>query len=619
LRSLLGLLLAALVVAADGPWWLRGLVLPPALILGPGLPWAAWLDRHNRAPSSLQRGLDGVWIGLGLTWFDVALCREAGWSDPTWLIGLAALWTVLGAVMARGLVGGKLDRSEAYGLAAVALALGGLILLRPADLARPLDGYWWLQGAADEGHPPMPIAAGDGWQDASLLGWPEAGGMRLVPEPGQTSPTLRATAPVDGRVVLAMRGPIGAWLEVDPPGPPPPVRATVTRSPLEEGEAGPVRRYLDRGTAAVAIDLLLATGQELPLRLGGPRADGDAVYLMPGTDAVWSLHAVGELRYTHYWQILNQVENLDWALNVRRDLRFTLNQPPGWSPILAVALALIRPDLPGANALFLWVCAFIGATGVRMGARVAPGLPPIALVVPAMLAAAIGLLMIEPASADFPDTLYAAALLSVAGALVSGRAGWFAALGIAAGLLRWPGVIAASLLALAWWSQVGDRPLVWRGLRRLWLLTAGGGALALLGALTGELPDLAFVLWFETFPEHWHGESEPGALLSRVPGFYALWLAYTGGGLAVAALSCALSAATPTRKARALLLGALAYSALLATIDHHPSHYFLPLVALTGPAVVGGLAGAPRTFIRLGGGLLVVVGLWIFLATGRVW
>ena len=37
---------------------------------------------------------------------------------------------------------------------------------------------------------------------------------------------------------------------------------------------------------------------------------------------------------------------------------------------------------------------------------------------------------------------------------------------------------------------------------------------------------------------------------------------------------------------RWLLTAALAYSALLATIDHHPTHYFLPLVALTGVMVV---------------------------------
>ena len=144
----------------------------------------------------------------------------------------------------------------------------------------------------------------------------------------------------------------------------------------------------------------------------------------------------------------------------------------------------------------------------------------------------------------------------------------------------------AALLAFFLRRALFARARPWRGLGLLWAGVAVGGVVAVVAAATGHADDLLFILYFETFPEHWHGEYAPPTLMGRVPGFYLNWMVYTGGGL-VAAVLGAIGARNPPRLAlRALLAAALAYSALLCTIDHHPTHYYLPLVGLTGPMVV---------------------------------
>ena len=186
---------------------------------------------------------------------------------------------------------------------------------------------------------------------------------------------------------------------------------------------------------------------------------------MPSTEAVWALHAEGELRYVHNYQLINQAENQVWVAEMLTTRRATMNQPPGWSPLLSVATLFMVPDMQAASGLFLLVLVLVGTTAVRLGSTLAPGAPILAWLLPAGMAASHGLLMFEPASFNFPDSLYAAALIAVAGAIATGRTGWIVALGIAAGLLRWPGVVVTSLLLLAWWVSQGERP--WRHLGRL--------------------------------------------------------------------------------------------------------------------------------------------------------
>ena len=110
---------------------------------------------------------------------------------------------------------------------------------------------------------------------------------------------------------------------------------------------GPVRRYLDKGVAAISVGVDLQPGEYLGLDV-----QGDEVYLLPSSDAVWALHEEGTLKYTFHYQILNQVENLVWAQEFHENRRFTWNQPPGWSPLLSCAMILVHPDMQGAGAIF---------------------------------------------------------------------------------------------------------------------------------------------------------------------------------------------------------------------------------------------------------------------------
>jgi uncharacterized membrane protein len=108
-------------------------------------------------------------------------------------------------------------------------------------------------------------------------------------------------------------------------------------------------------------------------------------------------------------------------------------------------------------------------------------------------------------------------------------------------------------------------------------------------------------------------------LIPRVPGFYALWSVYTGGGLLLAAAAAGWTNASPARSAARWLLGAAGlYSVLLATIDHHPTHYFLPLVAVTGVAVVAASDALVKRWMRVALPAAVLMGVCVFLNGGDV-
>ena len=589
--GLLLTLLGAGLVAIGAPWWLVGVGAMPGLLWGPGLPWARLLQRETE-PSALQLALDGAWLGMAITWIDVAVVRELGLREDAvklGLCGLALLWAAIGAWLARGRPTGKRPpRRELLGLGGVLIAVVGLVLWRTGDLVRPMDGSWYLTGADDEGRVAVDLRGGEGFADARILGWEEAGAW------------------AHGSIVLAVRGPIGSRVAVGK------AENTVRRRMVEDPEEGPVARYLGAGVAAIEVAVDLPPGGSLPVEV-----EGDTLYLFDSAEAVWAAHATGELRFVHYYQLLNQVENEDWARELLVDRRFTWNQPPGWSPLLAVASALVMPDLPGANLLFLAVIALVGASVVRAGSLMAPGAPGLAWLIPGGMVAAHGLLMLEPMSANFPDSLYAGAVIGVVIALASGRPWAFAAMGLAAGMLRYPGIPLATGLALLYaWSH-HQRP--WPGLARLWAGVAVAVVVVGIGVALGEVEDLLFILWFETFPEHWHGSADPLALLSRVPDFYLSWTRYSGGALPLAALVAILAGPSPARRElRFIMGGAIAYSLVLCTIDHHPTHYFLPLCHLAATGALIASATARHPWIRALFSAMICLGLWIFLWSGQV-
>lgn len=609
--ALSALLLAATAVLLWGgaPWWVMGLVGLPALMWGPGYGYACRLE-GDEPSTGLQRAIDTAWIGLAITWLDVGLVREAGLREAAaaWgLIGLAAVWMVVGWGVGWGTMHPRrTPQRELLGGGAVVLALLALVAWRADDLARPLDGHWYLKGADIEGHQTLPLQPGMGWDEVDAIGWPESGAVRLTANRDQPRQTMIARDRLRGRLIAAVRGPVGSTVTVAGK------TGTVAREMTEDPEEGAVRRYLERGVAAVSVHLELEPGAELPIDF-----DGDALYLFPSTEAVWSMHAAGALRYVHYYQLLNQVENQVWAEEILDSRRVTWNQPPGWSPLLAVTVLLVQPDLPGANALFLWVLLLVGACGSRALSLLAPGAPLSAQALPAAMVLSHGMLMIEPGSTNFPDSLYAAALVTVVCALASGRQRWLSLSGMLAGMLRWPGIITTTIFAVLWWLLGGGRRPD-RGLLGLWALVLAAGAVVLALTQTGDAEDLGFILWFETFFEHWHGNYAPGELLGRAPEFYWSWVRYTGGGLLLALAGLWGTLTAERRALRFVLASALAYSLFLCTIDHHPSHYFLPLVALTGPAVGVAAATLRRPQARSGLVALCLLGVLAQLWAGYV-
>jgi len=581
-------------------------ILPLILVL-PGYGFARYWGRGEERPK-LAVWLDATWIGLAITWINIAVIRELGVPDThhqAAILIAAVLWTIGGHWLPKNHAPRPaLAGPERLGLLAVFAAIMVLGIWKSADIARPLHGYWHLNGADSWEHEPLAIRPTTSVRDIREHGGPGSGAFSF--EAPKTITHLQAIGPAKGTITLAIQGPIGSYLTAGEQ------TVEVQRSMVGEKTEGLVRRYLDNGVAAVKLSVDLQQGDSIPIH-----AKGDTVYLLTGADAVWALHAEGSLRYVHYYQILNQVENQVWAQEMLIDRWATLNQPPGWSPILSTATVLLNTDLPAAGILFLWVLLLLGLSAVRLISLLAPDAPTAAFILPSGMILSHGLLMLEPGSQNFPDSLYAAALIAVAAAIAEGRTGWIVGLGIAAGLLRWPGVIVSTIFVVLWWKSTGHRQA--KVLAKLWVGVGIGAFIAAIGVATGVLQDLLFILYFETFPEHWHGEYSPTRLLPRVPGFYALWAAYTGGGLILATGAAFLTTASPARRNLRWLLSAIGlYSLMLATIDHHPTHYFLPLIAMTGVALACGAAATKNVILRRGLPVACLAGLAIFLSTGDV-
>ena len=580
--------------------------LLPLVLVGPGLGFARWLHRGEDR-SRLRWILDACWLGFAINWVNVALIRETGISPesyPSAVIGCAIVWAAAGLWLGRAAPRLNLTQpAERVGGTAVLLAVIAVGLWRAGDIARPLHSYWYLDGADNWQHEALPITAPEA-EGLRTHGSPDSGAFSVAPTDGIV--VLEASTAAEGSIILAVQGPLGSTVAFN--GQSNTVDASMGG---HEGE-GLIRRYLEAGVAGIKIPVELSKGDTLTVDVSG-----DRLFVMTSADAVWAMHAEGTLRYVHHYQILNQVENQVWADEMLEDRWATLNQPPGWSPLLSVATVLTGADLPAAGALFLLVLMVVGLSAVRLAQVLAPSAPTVALLVPGVMVAAHGMLMLEPGSHNFPDSLYAAAILAVATAIAEGRTGWIAALGIGAGLLRWPGVVVSTIFLISWWRFSGNTP--WTALRRLWIWVGIGGVIATIGVFTGVLEDLLFILYFETFPEHWHGEYSPTKLLPRVPGFYALWAAYTGGGLIWGALAAWRAQPSYARTATRWLLSAIGlYSLMLATIDHHPTHYFLPLVAITGVVTVTASASLANSRLRLLLPAAVLVGVLIFLSRGDV-
>ncbi len=560
---------------------LAALLAVPALLWFPGRGVARRLARDP-----LERAVATFWASCVLA---VPAVSIGVWTGLGAAGTLAAAATITAATArlpeARAR---RLPFPARVGAAAVLLAVAGVGWVWRDALLRPLDRHWWYADAetAWEGRDTTLPESGAGWRDRRLVGWREAKAERLVPRTDR--PFL--LGPAAGPMVFAIRGPLGASLEVAGR------EAVVVADVTEDPDEGPVPRYLDRGVAALTVDVKLARGEKLPIQLSDP--ERSVVYLLGSPEAVWALHAEGELRFVHYYQLLNMVEQVRWARELYADRRVTDVQPPLPSYVLAAPLAVTGGELPTTNLVFLLELLVLGLAGVGALQAWAPRAPLPAWLLPAGAVAEHAKLLLEPGSAMLPDSLYTLALVGAVTALATGRG--FTGYALLAQLCRYPGSLVAAIAGL-----LAGEPR--RVARMLGVVLAVAAAFAVGGWLSGRLDGwIATVAW-ETGPEHWHGEHDPAVLLGRAPRFYGLWLAYAGGLPVLAALRW-------PRGTRVLLGTALVYSLLLCTIDHSPSHYFLPLVHLAAVAAGCTAAAFEHPAVRLGIPIAGLVGISVAYA-----
>ena len=290
--------------------------------------------------------------------------------------------------------------------------------------------------------------------------------------------------------------------------------------------------------------------------------------------------------------------------------------------MLALPAALHDGEMGGANLLFLMVLLLVGFSGLALLESLAPNAAWGAWALPGLYVGVHFHMMVVPGSTNFPDSLYTAALLGGLGALAhyrrSGKSHRFALLGTAAGLLRYPGTVVLGLGALIQWAFLRKSP--WPALKRLAITVSVVALLLGLGGLfSGNLGEWISILWFETGPEHWDNNQEALPLLQRPLEFYREWAQYQGfGPFGAGAVFAWLAAVGWTlaanAKSRWLIGLALTYSLLLCTIDHFPSHYFLPLVAIMGLALASSTEGIRARIAReLFGCLMAAVPLGMLL------
>lgn len=591
---------------AREPW--IALVAVPSLLWLPGLPLARALAVARGQPTDWRRiCFDAFWVGIaqsvliflaGRTFYGVGAA-----------LGMAAALCVTGAV-AGGIFGwwrqpkpwaeiavpspASFGGNTYLGIAFILLCVGGWFYDARVDIARPLDRYWWsphleeLPATTERLEPPA------GFIETTFID-DEGQAYRALPNPdGSTPPTVSRRQ--DQPLLVLVHGFTGFPLTFA--GRP----FSVEPSPVEDESEGPVRRYGSRGVVALwvppeTVPTKLSFGSEYGW--SPPGYHGQIMYAIGSQDGAWAIDGSGELHFTHYYQLLNMVEQFDWA----DDRLITDVQPPLWTWVLGSVIAVTHGDMPTANVLLTYILVVIGLGGLLFMRRFANDAPWPAWLLPGAGAVVVGKLVLEPGSSSMPDALYTAAIVA---AVATVQDGWRAtsALGLAAQLLRYPGsavVFVAMLLAGV--PRVAFRFVVVVVVTAA-LFGAGGYAT---GTLDGWLDTVAW----ESGPEHWHGEYAPSTLAARIPAFYWTWLYYAGGAPVLALLAF-------PRGTKIALGTALIYSLLLCTIDHSPTHYFLPLVMLSVLAVASSASHTKWRPLAWAAPLLTLAGLGIFWFRGEI-
>jgi len=440
-------------------------------------------------------------------------------------------------------------------------------------------------------------------------------------------------------VVLLVHGPVGteAWIErlSSPQASGPHIRIATTKT-MEEGGLK-VERYYRWGTAALTLMECrddpdnppydpneLCMGVEIPAHgvviyelhirpfeyAWGSSPEDTFVAGWAGLSTPQFQDALGSAghQHMHPFQLLNVTENIRWAEELARG-EFILPgrparvgpavqgtaiaQPPAWSYLYAPARRLLSEQTVVASALLVAMLLLAIVVGLIAVEDELGGPPPAALgIVMGFAAVQWGQLMVHDGSINFPDNLYALALLTSIASLVSRRTRVFVLWAALATLLRYPGAVVVGMAGAALFALAPERrrDTVDALARFALVLAAFCGMMLLWGVRSGQLDAWFYSLYWETIPEHFQNNSQAAPLAFRPMIFLLKWL-FVGGGILFLAL--------PLRGilSRVAAATALAYVPFLAFIDHHSNHYFLPLILLAALAACGSIAqlsGATR-------------------------
>jgi len=594
----------------------RAVLVYPGWLLLPGLPWLAWLlARRSRPTEPVLAALGVVGLSVVVHAINLAILKAVDWTpSPLPFLGLSLVEAIPGLVLLwRGppLVLERLRRVEW-----VLIGVGTALVLfagcwHMGQGARPMDGYWYHERADQWSweYSSVRLWADGAWGEPVRYGDVQREARVYHPSDGPLQ--LRADSDGVVTVILLLRAEVGAklelWREGDLVG-----AVEIETHPLEKSKEGPVLRYVDRGIGSLVLDLHVGTGDTYDVVVDAEPGYALIDLTSSSPEAVWTLEDAG-LHLVHYYQILNIAENVEWARQLWTTRYVTLNQPPLWSYFHAGASLLGGPDLQATYLVFLLVMIGIAAVGVRLVGALEPEAPPWALSIPILGALFHLHHVVMHCEANFPDNLFALSITAACLALARADAAAFGGVGLASTVLRYPGsavVTFAALLRAVLWRKPRE---VVRPLAALWGPIAAFCVVMLAaGAVTGQLSEWFFILYFETFPEHFHGEYAAAELLPRAPLFYRELLQYTGW-LVVFALPLL------GKGARWLFAVALGYSLLLCTIDHFTIHYHLPLMALVTAAVGCNLAAVARKWHMVVSGVMGAAAVLVALILLPIW
>ncbi len=594
---------------------LRAALVYPAWLLLPGLPWVVMMYGHRRKPvCPLIVLASGVGVSVVFHALDLAVLKLLGWTPLS--------LTFMGIICAEGLLSLPLmlltnplsiqrpSWREVGGIALAAVVLLGFGLWRSPQGTRPLANYWY-HALVEPGWEAsdVPFKLDGPWGDPVTVGHGEDEVRRHRPTGNAFSMVAEGSGTTT--VALLLQGEIGAGITVrhfhHELG-----RAVIETHPTELEQEGPVLRYQDGGIAAVIAAVDVEEGDRLDVQVDA--AAGFSLYDMTGSsvEAAWAAQAFG-LHDVHYYQILNIAENVVWARELLTTRYITLHQPPLWSYFHAGAGLLNGPDLPATYFVFLLILFGLAVVGMRLITSLEPEAPFPALLLPLVGALCHGEHVIRHSEPNFPDNLFALAVaLSMLG-LARKETGFFGGASLASSILRYPGFFVSTAATLVDGVLLRDFRHAKRNLIAMWIpLAAFCVVILLAGLVTGRLGHWLWILHFETFPEHFHGDYALSALLPRVPLFFRDLLVYAG-------LLPLFALPVLGRGARLLFIVGMGYTVVLCAIDHFPIHYFLPLIALfaaaagCNAAAVGKRFGAWATHALAWPAVVLALGMTFFV------